>query len=126
MFLLQNEKDYEKWKSYSPEEYKQEKQKAIKEITNSIIERFPELQDKIEFLDCWTPLTYTKYFNAYKGSYMSFIITKMFKFTTLPQKCKSIENLYFASQWQRLFGGLPNALNSGKNCIEQISKKHLA
>lgn len=123
VFLLQNEKDYEKWQSYSNEEYEFEKKRAVSEITNSILEKFPELENKVEYLDCWTPLTYTKYFGAYKGSYMSFLITNMFKLTTLPQQLKSIKNLYFASQWQRLFGGLPNALNSGKSCIEKIEKQ---
>ena len=122
VFLIQNEKDYDKWQTYSKNEYQSEKKRIVNEITNLILQRFPELENKIEYLDCWTPLTYTKYFGAHKGSYMSFLITKMFKFTTLPQQLKSVKNLYFATQWQRLFGGLPNALINGKSCIEKIKK----
>ncbi len=120
VFLLQREKDYDAWESLSKTEYEFEKQKIVKQLTNEIVNRFAEIE--LEFLDCWTPFTYTKYFDAYKGSYMSFGITKNFKFLTFPFKCSKIKNLYFASQWNKMFGGLPNALLSGKNCIKEIFK----
>ena len=122
VFLLQREKDFDKWSLLSQDDYSKEKARIVKEITDEILVKFPGLQENLEFLDCWTPLTYTKYFGAYKGSYMSFGTTKKYKLLTYPYKIKDVDNLYFASQWQKLFGGLPNAVTSGKNCIEKICK----
>lgn len=123
VFLLQREVDYDKWSSLSNQDYEKEKQRITEEITNEILKRFKKLKNNIEFLDCWTPLTYTKYFDAYKGSYMSFGVTKKLKLSIFPYKCENIDNLYFATQWQRIFGGLPNAVMCGKNCIEELTKK---
>ena len=123
VFLLQRSQDYDFWNNLSKEEYKKEKQRITTEITTEIIKKYNLAPEEIEFLDCWTPKSYTKYFDAYKGSYMSFGITNKIVTSTYPYKCKKIKNLYFASQWQKLFGGLPNALQSGKNCIKCITKK---
>lgn len=35
-----------------------------------------KIQIHMEFLDCWTPLTYERYCNAYHGAYMGFITRK--------------------------------------------------
>ena len=121
VFLLQSDQDYDAWARLNNTEYKKEKERIVKKISEEIVEKFSISKEDMEFLDCWTPLSYTKYFNAYKGSYMSFGITKKIKLSIFPSKIK-YKNLYFATQWQRLFGGLPNALLSGKNCIEKNFK----
>ena len=125
VFLLQSEEDYNIWASYTDLEYNNQKNRIIEEITQEIVKRFKKLKENIEFLDCWTPLTYNKYFDAYKGSYMSFGVTKKIKLNIYPYKCPEINNLYFASQWQKIFGGLPNALMNGKKCIEKIKQEHI-
>ena len=38
--------------------------------------QFPGLRGHMEFLDCWTPLTYERYCNAYHGAYMGLITRK--------------------------------------------------
>lgn len=122
VFLLQREQDFEYFSKLSKQDYKKEKQKICNQITKEIENNFPFLEGKIKMIDCWTPLTYTRYFDAYKGAYMSFGITKKVKFKKEQFKICRYDNAFIASQWQTLFGGLPNALLQGKNCAMQIFK----
>ena len=75
MNIPQTDIDYKFWKSLDKEEYKKTKDELIAVITAQIVKQFPELDGKIELLDCWTPMTYTRYCNAYHGAYMSFVTT---------------------------------------------------
>lgn len=122
VFILTREEDYDHFASLTPQEYASEKKQISGEITKVIVNRFPELKDIMTQIDCWTPLTYNKFFNAYKGSFMSFGITKSVRLSRVKNKLNSPENAYLATQWQSLFGGLPNALMAGKACAEQIAK----
>lgn len=120
VFLLQRERDFDYFSSLKKEEYENEKKRIVKEITEEIIKKFPSLQKNLVYLDCWTPLTYTKYFNAYKGSYMTFGITKNIRINKIKHRVGKFKNLFLATQWQSLFGGLPNAAENGKKCAELI------
>ena len=51
------------------------------------------------FLDCWTPITYERYCNAYHGAYMGFITKKGVKSFRVKGILKGVKNLYIASQW---------------------------
>lgn len=122
IFVLQREQDYDYFTNSSKSEYKKIKQKISEQITIALLKRFPNLKNKISLLDCWTPLTYTHYFNSYKGSYMAFGITNKIRLSDIPCKIKGLNNAYLATQWQTLFGGLPNALMQGKKCAKTILK----
>ncbi len=90
-------------------------------IKKAIEEHFKGL--KLTLLDVWTPATYKRFTKAETGSYMSFILPK----NTLPKiassKAQGYKNLYFASQWQKLPGGLPTALELGKKAVLEIVRK---
>ena len=73
--LIQSDEDYEFWDSLSDDEYRAKKEELASEVTKRIVAEFPELEGKIELLDCWTPKTYNRYCNAYHGSYMGFVTT---------------------------------------------------
>lgn len=121
--ISQSDEDYEWWKSLSKDEYQNEKEKITKKLTQRIEKEFPELQDKLEVLDTWTPLTYDRYCNAYHGSYMSFVTTPQGKQIKLKGTLKGIKNLYLAGQWTNSPGGLPIAVSSGKFAVQRILKK---
>jgi phytoene dehydrogenase-like protein len=106
----------------SKDEYKKVKEELVLEIQKRIISRFPELEKSIEVLDCWTPLTYERYCNAYHGSYMSFITTPGAKQLRLKGRVKGIDNLYLAGQWTMSPGGLPVAVASGKFAMQRLLK----
>lgn len=121
--ITQVDKDYEFWKSLSEEEYKAEKERLVKAVTERIETQFPALKGQLEFLDAWTPLTYERYCNAYHGSYMSFVTTPAGKQIKMKGTLKGINNLYVAGQWTNSPGGLPVAVASGKFAVQRILKK---
>ena len=95
----------------------------MNKVQKEIIKLFPELENKIIQLDSWTPITYNRYCNSFKGSYMAFIAKKGIKSANLKSVVKNINNLFIASQWLMSPGGLPVALASGKFAIQRILKK---
>lgn len=121
--ISQSDDDFEFWSSLSREEYKEKKSELAEEVSKRIVNEFPELEGKMELLDCWTPLTYKRYCNAYHGSYMGFVTTvgkRQMRFNGL---VKGIKNLYVAGQWVMSPGGLPVALVSGKFAVQHILKR---
>lgn len=124
MNIPQEDEDYLYWKSLDKDLYKKEKNRLVTHITNEIIKAFPELSGKMELLDCWTPLTYERYCNAYHGAYMGFVTTKNAASIKCKGTLKNIKNLYIAGQWIMSPGGLPIAAISGKFAIQRILKKY--
>ena len=93
------------------------------EALERLVAEYPCLEGKIRILDIWTPMTYTRYCNAYKGAYMSFVNTKNAKSVTVPGTVKGLKNVYLASQWLMGPGGLPTAAAMGKFAAWRIIQK---
>lgn len=121
--ISQSDIDYEFWSSLSKDEYKQKKAELAEELTKRVVAAFPELEGKIELLDCWTPLTYTRYCNAFHGSYMGFVTTVGNKQMRFKGIVKGVDNLFVAGQWVMSPGGLPIAVISGKFAVQRILKR---
>ena len=122
VFIFQDEKDYAFWQGLTQAQYQKHKQRIAAHFATAICEHFSLDREELTFLDCWTPATYTKYFGSYKGSYMSFLITKKLAFNYLKTRPTKLENLFIASSWQHLFGGLPNAYAAGARCSKAVDK----
>ena len=121
--IVQSDEDYLYWDSLSKEEYKAKKEELAGELTKRIIKEFPELEGRMELLDCWTPLTYNRYCNAYHGSYMGFVTTVGNRQMRFKGIVKGIDHLFVAGQWVMSPGGLPIAVISGKFAVQRILKK---
>lgn len=120
----QTEEDYGYWKSLYPnkEAYNKRKNEIAEMAMERVIAEYPFLDGKIRVLDVWSPMTYTKYCNSYKGAYMSFVTTKQAKSITVPGKVKGLNNVLLASQWLMGPGGLPTAAAMGKFAAWRIIK----
>ena len=96
----QTEEDYKYWESVYTDRESYEKKKA--EIAEQAVQRvekeYPFLAGKIHVIDVWSPMTYTRYCNSYKGAYMSFVTTKQAKNITVPGVAKGLDNVLLASQ----------------------------
>lgn len=113
---------YDYLKSLSKEEYRKQKQELGKKVYNLVKEKMNLRDGELELLDITTPLTYERYTNAYKGSYMSFITTKYTKGLMRPGIIKGLHSFVVAGQWIMPPGGLPIALISGKHAVMRICK----
>ena len=121
--IPQTDEDHLFWKSLSKDEYRVKKQQLIAEVTTRIVKEFPELDGRLDLLDCWTPLTYERYCNAYHGAYMAFVTTLGVKQMKTKGELKDLKNFYIAGQWIMSPGGLPIAAISGKFAVQRILKK---
>ncbi|MCR5095009.1 MAG: NAD(P)/FAD-dependent oxidoreductase [Lachnospiraceae bacterium] len=121
--VVQTDEDYLFWESLDEEEYWKTKEKLAAELIRRIVRQFPELDGKLKLLDCWTPLTYNRYCNAYHGSYMGFVTTVGTKQMRFKGVVKGVDNLFVAGQWVMSPGGLPIAAASGKFAVQRILKR---
>ena len=121
--IPQFDREYLYWQGLPREEYERQKKEAAGAIEERMYVQFPGLRGHMEFLDCWTPVTYQRYCNAYHGAYMSFITRKGVKSFRVKGMIKGIKNLYIASQWIMAPGGLPVAVTAGKFAVWRIARK---
>ncbi len=113
---------YDYLRSCDKESYKAFKQEIGNHVKGEIEKFFGIGQEEITLLDVATPLTYERYTNAYRGSYMSFITTARSKGLMRKGLIKGLKNLVLAGQWIMSPGGLPIALFSGKHAACRICK----
>lgn len=104
--------------------YDARKQELAKIIQRRLEERFPDYKGKLTVLDTWTPVTYHRYCNAYKGYNQAFTITKRSAKSPYPSAwLDGLDNVVLAGQWINPPGGLPGAAATGKYAIQRILKK---
>ena len=120
LFVDQDHNDYMYYHSLSEQEYKKEKERIVKDMINSFINRFPQFKEKISFLACFGPLELNKRVNTSYGSLQSFSFTDKSKYYIYNGKVKGINNLFLIGQWTRAIGGTPTALLSADEIIKYI------
>ena len=113
---------YDYFKGLSKEDYIKEKNRIGNEVLNHLIRYYKLDKDDAKLIDVTTPLTYERYCNAYRGSYMSFITSKDSKGLMHSGKIKGLKNVILAGQWLMPPGGLPIALFTGKHAAMRICK----
>lgn len=122
VLLPADDKVYDYLKSLPKDVYKKEKMEFGKKMMKFVKEKMNLQNGEIELLDVTTPLTYERYTNAYKGSYMSFVTTEFTKGLMRPGIIKGLHSFVIAGQWIMPPGGLPIALISGKHAVQRICK----
>lgn len=111
VYITTYEKDYDIIKNMNKEEYKEFKSK-IGEYFKDILEK--EFNDSFELIDVLTPLTYERYNNAYKGTFMPYVLAPGLTQILRSQRVEGINNLVLANQWLMLPGGSCVAVTMGK------------
>lgn len=124
LIVLLNTTDdiYDYLKNMDKASYIKEKERIGQIVKKEIIKRFALYDNEISLIDVATPLTYNRYTNAYRGSYMSFITTNKSKGLIKKNVIKGLKNFVLAGQWLMPPGGLPIALFTGKHAIYRITK----
>ena len=113
---------YDDFKKLSKEDYNKTKMQFAIDIKNHIVKGLNLKDSDLEIIDVATPITYERYTNAYKGSYMSFITTKKTKGMMTTGYIKGLKNFIMTGQWLMPPGGLPIALYTGKHAAIRICK----
>ncbi|MDO4547943.1 MAG: NAD(P)/FAD-dependent oxidoreductase [Clostridia bacterium] len=123
--LGMTESGYDYWREIyeDKEKYARKKAEIAAAIMRVIEERFPEYKGKMKLIDAWTPMTYKRYCNAYKGYNQAFMITKKSRPNPYPPAfVEGVDNVLLCGQWLNPPGGLPGAATSGKFAIMRLNK----
>ena len=125
VMIDQYSKHYEYWeKLYEHKEYYNLLKETIAKIVMINIEKkFPELKGKITLLDVATPVTFNRYVNASRGSYMGFLYNWYSNALMISGKVPFVRKFYLAGQYVQCPGGLPLAMVSGNHAIQRIRYK---
>ena len=103
--------------------YREEKIKFTSSLTDLLEIKFPGIKNNIEVTDFATPATVLRYTNNWQGSAQGWlpgdniIASSPVKFT-LPK----LKQFYYASHWGRPGGGIPVAINQGRDVAKLICK----
>lgn len=106
------------------EEYDNKKKELAQILMKKIEENYEGYKDKMIILDSWTPVTYKRYCNAYKGYNQAFVANKNADAKLYPSPyVKNLDNVILCGQWITPPGGVPGAAITGKFAIQRILKK---
>ena len=107
--------DFFKTLSKDKEKYNAYKKALALKLMEKIEAHYPAYQGKMKLLDVWTPLTYERYCNAYKGYNQAFVKAKGANAMAYPSAyIKGLDNVILAGQWLVPPGGCPGAAIQGK------------
>ena len=116
--------DFDWWraKRADTDAYRGEKERIAAEVIAALEQRYPETQGKVEQVDVATPMTYARYCDAWRGAWMSFMVTPGQKIRYLPGNLPGLEGFHLAGQWALPPGGLPGAALTGRWVIQRLCK----
>lgn len=123
--LVQYEDDFNRWEDlylHNLEQYKEAKHNLANYVVKRIEQQYPQLAGKMEVVETVSPYSFYRFCGAYKGSYMSFILTPFAPKQTSKGRVKGLSNLYLSGQWLQPPGGLPNAAVTGRFTIQRLCK----
>lgn len=114
------EDTYDEWKAAKENgTYESKKQALADTVIDRLASAIPKTAGKVDVWDIATPLTYERYCGTYRGSWMS--VLKPGKNRQMyPCRSETIKGLYFAGQRLMLPGGLPVALSTGRQAVQNI------
>lgn len=121
-----DEAAYDVWEKLyeNKDSYKKVKNEIAELIKIKLETKYNEYKGKLSILDIWTPMTYKRWCNAYKGYNQAYIITKDSMKNPYPNAwLTGLDNVLIANQWLAAPGGLPGAVIQGKFAIMRIMNK---
>lgn len=114
---------YDSWAKLTREQYLQEKKRVSQELIKASEKIIPNLSTYIEKVEMATPLTMERYTGNYKGAVYGWSqIPSQSGMNRLSNKTP-IKNLYLASAWTRMGGGISMVLYSGEQAAEVILRQ---
>ena len=99
--------------------YREEKDRLASIIIRELTKLMPEIENKVEVVDIATPLTYERFCDNWKGSWMTEMSKKMI---TYPPDIKGLQGVYFAGHRMMPPGGLPPALLTARRAVQCLCR----
>ncbi|MGE5495881.1 MAG: phytoene desaturase family protein [Burkholderiales bacterium] len=114
--------DYDYWNGLygDKEKYESEKRRLTEDAISAVTVRFPETKGHIEVTDVVTPMTYQKFCNAWRGSWMSWTGVDKDIPQYFPGLLPGLDNFIMAGMWTLPPGGLPGAGAAGRYAAHRL------
>ena len=120
--LILTSDSYDFWKKAKEEgRYKEEKEKVARVVIDALTHHLPEIEGEIEVVDVATPLTYERYCDNWRGSWMT-MMAHTIKIKAYPATVSNLQGVYFAGHRMRAPGGLPVAARSGRAAVQYLCR----
>lgn len=108
------------WESLTKDEYRKKKEKVARIFIEKLNKFIPGFKDAIDYYEAGTSKTVERYTLNPQGA--------VYGFAQLPGGSKSedlrvIDNLYFASAWDKFGGGFSGVIYSGYMCAVEILRR---
>ena len=105
--------------------YRAIKDEFLQKVLPILDKKLGGIKDKIEVIDVATPATIERYTNSWKGSTQGWMPGKnIMAPSPVKYTVPNLENFYLASHWNQPGGGLPIAIEAGRNVTKLICKKY--
>ncbi|MDD4910189.1 MAG: NAD(P)/FAD-dependent oxidoreductase [Candidatus Omnitrophica bacterium] len=115
---------YDSWAKLTKEQYLQEKIRVSRELIKASEKIIPNLSSYIEKVEVATPVTMERYTGNYKGAVYGWSqVVSQSGMNRLDNRTP-IRNLYLASAWTRMGGGVSMVLYAGEQAAEAILNKN--
>lgn len=114
-----SEKMYDSLKAMSKDDYKAFKVQLADKVRDVIAQNV-EGYGELELLDVCTPLTFSLWVNAYKGTFMAHALSKRNRQLILRNDILPLRNVALAGHWMMMPGGVPIAILQGKFAADTI------
>ncbi|SHI01860.1 Phytoene dehydrogenase-related protein [Sporobacter termitidis DSM 10068] len=114
--------DFDYWQALygDREKYEAEKKKLEADAIAEATRCYPEIAGKIEVTDVVTPMTYVRYCNAWRGSWMTWIKNDKEVPRYYPGVLPGLDGFIMAGMWTLPPGGLPGAGASGRFAAHRL------
>lgn len=119
--ITTNEAMFDKLEAMPRDEYKEYKKQLAQTMGEKLKETIGDEYGELELLDVATPLTFTHYVNAYKGTFMTYMLTKHRKQMIQHNNALPLANIALANHWMMVPGGVPIAVMQGKFAADTIA-----
>jgi phytoene dehydrogenase-like protein len=119
-------RNYEYWEDLrrnNREKYNAEKERIAAEVIGVLEEKMGNIKNHVEMTDISTPATVMRYTNNWKGSLEGWLLSPKVGFTRMSKTLPGLDNFYMIGQWVEPGGGLPPAIQSGRNVAQIICTK---
>ena len=104
--------------------YREEKEKFTKSLIELLEIKFPGIKDDIEVVDFATPATILRYTNNTLGSAQGWLPGKnLLALSPVKFTIPGLKNFFYAGHWGQPGGGIPVAINQGRDVTKLICKK---
>ncbi len=113
-YLESSEAMFDKLNAMTHDEYKTFKAEFTAKITEIVEKTVGDEYGELEYLDVCTPITFNKWTNAYKGTFMTHMLSKNSRQIILRNDILPLRNVAMAGHWMMMPGGVPVAIMQGK------------